>query len=173
MLNTLKIRFTFPKFNVKPQYILYRELSKAYTQNNPSKKVNLTTIVKGDKKAPFSIATTLRCRGGRYSFPWIDMYLIMSVKQGSIKYHFLKSLWYDATWEWTQVSQTVGKHSKLWASEPVPKWPLNLGYEHTLFTFVSFFCLLETSYYAIVFLLDFLSTICETKKKKNFKEDNR
>ena len=34
-------------------------------------KVNLATIVEGDQKAPFSIATTSRCRGGRYSFPWI------------------------------------------------------------------------------------------------------
>ena len=32
-------------------------------------KVKLVTIVKGNSKAPFSIATTLRCRGGRYSFP--------------------------------------------------------------------------------------------------------
>ena len=31
----------------------------------------MAAIVKGDTKAPFSIATTLRCRGGRYSFPWI------------------------------------------------------------------------------------------------------
>ena len=31
----------------------------------------LATIVKGDQKAPFSIATTLSCRGGHYSFPWI------------------------------------------------------------------------------------------------------
>ena len=29
------------------------------------------TIVEGDPKAPFSIATTPRCRGGRYSIPWI------------------------------------------------------------------------------------------------------
>ena len=29
------------------------------------------TIVLGDPKAPFSIATTPRCRGGHYSFPWI------------------------------------------------------------------------------------------------------
>ena len=29
----------------------------------------LATIVEGDPKAPFSIATTPRCRGGRYSFP--------------------------------------------------------------------------------------------------------
>ena len=28
-------------------------------------------MVEGDQKDPFSIATTLRCRGGHYSFPWI------------------------------------------------------------------------------------------------------
>ena len=32
----------------------------------------LATVAKGDQKAPFSITTTLRCRGGHYSFPWID-----------------------------------------------------------------------------------------------------
>ena len=56
-------------------------------------KVKLATIVEGDPKAPFSIATTPSCRGGCYSFSWIVPlypYLIMlSVKQGSIKYHFL------------------------------------------------------------------------------------
>ena len=31
----------------------------------------LVTVVEGDQKAPFSIATTLRCRRGCYSFPWI------------------------------------------------------------------------------------------------------
>ena len=31
----------------------------------------MVTIVEGDQKAPFSIATTLRCRGGCYSSPWI------------------------------------------------------------------------------------------------------
>ena len=61
-------------------------------------KIKLMTLVKGDPKAPFSIATTPRCRGGRYSFPGLlhftlDAYLIMlSVKQGGIKYHFFKSL---------------------------------------------------------------------------------
>ena len=34
-------------------------------------KVKLASIVKGDLKAPFSIATTPRHRGGCYSFPWI------------------------------------------------------------------------------------------------------
>ena len=32
----------------------------------------MATIVKGDPKAPFSIATTPRCRKGRYSIPRID-----------------------------------------------------------------------------------------------------
>ena len=36
-----------------------------------SKAVKLATVVEGDPKAPFSIATTPRCRGGHYSFPWI------------------------------------------------------------------------------------------------------
>ena len=66
--------------------------------------VKLATIVESYPKAPFSIATTPKCRGRRYSFPQLlhftlDPYLIMlSVKQGSIKYHFL-SLWYDSTWD--------------------------------------------------------------------------
>ena len=51
-----------------------------------------------------------------YSFPGLlhftlDPYLIMlSIKQGSIKYHFL-SLWYDSTWDWAQVSRAIGEHS--------------------------------------------------------------
>ena len=36
-----------------------------------NKVVKLVTVVEGDPKAPFSIATTPTCRGGRYSFPWI------------------------------------------------------------------------------------------------------
>ena len=35
-------------------------------------RVKLATLVKGDMKVPFSIATTLRCRGGRNSISWID-----------------------------------------------------------------------------------------------------
>ena len=34
-------------------------------------KSKLATLVKGDPKAPFSIATTSRCKGGRYSIPGI------------------------------------------------------------------------------------------------------
>ena len=59
--------------------------------------IKLATIVEGDPKAPFSIATTPMCRGGRYSIAQDcstlplnrEVYLIMlSVKQGGIKYHF-------------------------------------------------------------------------------------
>ena len=37
---------------------------------------------------------------------------MLSVKQVGIKYHFL-SLWYDATWDWAQVSQVIGEHSSI------------------------------------------------------------
>ena len=38
---------------------------------DPSSKVKLVILVKGDPKAPFSIATIPMCRGGCYSIPWI------------------------------------------------------------------------------------------------------
>ena len=54
----------------------------------------MATVVVGDSKVPFSIPTEPRCRVGRDSFPWIAPlypYLIMlSVKQGSIKYHMTR-----------------------------------------------------------------------------------
>ena len=34
------------------------------------KKVNLVTLIKGDSKAPFLVATIPRCTGGRYSLPY-------------------------------------------------------------------------------------------------------
>ena len=34
--------------------------------------VKLVTVVEDHQKAPFSIAITLKCRGRRYSFPWIS-----------------------------------------------------------------------------------------------------
>ena len=62
------------------------------------------TFVEGNPKAPFSIATTQGVGEGTTPFLGLlyftfDPYLIMlSVKQGGIKYHFL-SLWYDSTWD--------------------------------------------------------------------------
>ena len=38
---------------------------------NPFYEVKLAAVVKGYSKAPFSMATTLRCKGGCYSIPWI------------------------------------------------------------------------------------------------------
>ena len=40
---------------------------------------------------------------------------MLSVKQGSIKYHIL-SLWYDSTWDLSQVSQAIGEHSNHYAN---------------------------------------------------------
>ena len=74
------------------------------------------TLVEADPKAPFLILTASRCTGGRYSISWIapltldPCLIILSVKQGGIKYHFL-SLWYDSTWDCTSVSWNIGKHS--------------------------------------------------------------
>ena len=85
---------------------------------NQIKLVKLATLVEGNPKIPFSIATSPKCRGGRYSIPGLlhftlDPYLIMlSVKQGNIKSYFW-SLWYDSTWDWTAVSRTIGEHSTL------------------------------------------------------------
>ena len=53
------------------------------------------TVVEGDPKSPFSIASTQRSRGGHYSFSLVlhftlAIYLIMlSVKQRGIKRYFL------------------------------------------------------------------------------------
>ena len=42
---------------------------------------------------------------------------MLSVKQGGIKYHFL-SLWYDSTWDWNPIFQTIGEHYLL------GQWPV-------------------------------------------------
>ena len=81
----------------------------------------MATVVEDDPKAPFSIATKPKCGEGATPFPGLlcftlDPYLIMlSVKQGSIKYHFL-SLWYNSTWNWTQVFRAIVEHSNYWAN---------------------------------------------------------
>ena len=65
-----------------------------------SKRIKLATSVEGDPKTPFSIATTLRCCGGRYSFPRIaplDLYLI----RAQLPFFLCPS--YDSTWDGTQV----------------------------------------------------------------------
>ena len=72
----------------------------------------MVTLVNADPKAPFSIATTSRCREGWYSVPWIaplypwSLHYSDEAKQGGIKNHFL-SLWYESTWDWPLVSRTI------------------------------------------------------------------
>ena len=56
------------------------------SQDISNTKSNLATVVKGNPKAPFSIATTTRCRRGGYSFPLFapltfDTYLIRTLCQ--------------------------------------------------------------------------------------------
>ena len=47
---------------------------------------------------------------GSLHFTFDPYLIILRVKRGGIKYHFL-SLWYNSTWYWTPVSQTIGEHS--------------------------------------------------------------
>ena len=44
-------------------------ISKSENESRP--KVKLATVVEGNPNVPLSIATTLRCKGGHYFFPWI------------------------------------------------------------------------------------------------------
>ena len=59
-----------------------------------SSKVKLATVVEGDQQAPFSKATAEDVGVGTTPFPGLlhftlDTYLVLlSVKQGGIKYHF-------------------------------------------------------------------------------------
>ena len=61
-----RVTLKFSKFNLdetgQVNFIEYVKLSKI---------VKLATVVKGESKAPFSVATRTRCRGGRHSFPRI------------------------------------------------------------------------------------------------------
>ena len=83
--------------------------------------ISWPTVIEGDTKAFFSIANTPRCRGGRYSIFWIvpftlDPYLIMlSVKQGSIKYFFLAFCMTRLGIE----PRTISDHSNYYANRPV------------------------------------------------------
>ena len=81
----------------------------------------------------------------------LDPYLIiLSVKQGSIKYNFL-SLWYDSTWYWTQVSRVIGEHSN--------------HYANVVF-FYSQNCILWIQYYLYTHLVSFLEYTNTHKKDK-------
>ena len=66
--NTPPKKTTAPKTNKQKPKTNVENLYKRCIVINHYK---LATLLEGDPKAPFSIATTPRCRGGRYSFPLI------------------------------------------------------------------------------------------------------
>ena len=73
-------------------------------------KVKLAIVVEGDRKALFSIATTPRCRGGRYSFPWITPWLMPSERLFVWKW-----TWYR---DWSSNSLTTMSQSSTLATTP-------------------------------------------------------
>ena len=62
------LHFHNPVLREKIHFKKYSGIVIRYHYNYVSK---LATLVVGDPKAPFSIAATPSCRGGRYSFSWI------------------------------------------------------------------------------------------------------
>ena len=72
--------------------------------------IKLVIIVKGDPKVPFSLEKSATPFPGLLHFTFDLFFIMLSVKQGGIKYHFL-SLWYDSIWDWTLVSSASGEHS--------------------------------------------------------------
>ena len=68
----------------------------------------LLTVVEGDPNAPFSIATTPRCRGGRYSIPWIAPVYPWSVPYNHHHHHHHHHIALVA-----RISLTLSRHSSL------------------------------------------------------------
>ena len=64
--------------------------------------VKLATVVKGDRRLPFQQLLQRGVGEGATPFPGLLLFtldpyfIVLSVKQGGIRYHFL-SLWYDST----------------------------------------------------------------------------
>ena len=103
-------------------FICYHNSGIGTTHETPSNGGSCwLTVVEVDRKAPFSVATTRKCRGGRYSFPCIsplihNPFLIMlNFWKGGIKYYFL-SLSYDSIWDWNLVSWIVGENFNHYAN---------------------------------------------------------
>ena len=75
----VRLAFVMWKRYQSPAFLIYFLESVAmkklrcvkFTNSYDEKKVKLATVIDGDPKAPFLIATTPRYRGGHYSYPWI------------------------------------------------------------------------------------------------------
>ena len=85
-------------------------------------KVKLATVVEGDPKAPFSLATIRGVREDTTPFPGLlyftlDTYLIMlNVKQGGIKHHFFESL------VWFNLGLNPSLLDHWWTLYPLRQW---------------------------------------------------
>ena len=64
ILNNILIKYAYYLY-------LYIDTHKSFLLFIYIHEKKLATVVKGNQKSPFSIATTPMCKGGRYSFHWI------------------------------------------------------------------------------------------------------
>ena len=105
-MNSTRTRYSYlrpcPNFKVHLVFLNILFLIFSVVKWLTSKKVKLATVVESVSKAPFRLLLHQDVREGATPVPGLlhftlDPYFIMlSVKQGGIKYHFL-SLWYDST----------------------------------------------------------------------------
>ena len=57
-------------FNIARNILVSMSSSFFFSRLVSVQKLKFAILVEGDSKVPFSIGTTPRCRGGRYSIPW-------------------------------------------------------------------------------------------------------
>ena len=130
----ISLFFLFNKLSVVRQELLEKKIflnqNKTYktasdTKTIESKYFVYILIYNGDRswgwpppKAPFSIATTPRCRGERYSIPRLaplyPWYVLYNARRYQVPFFE-----YDSTWDWTLVSQAIDKNSNHLTNEPV------------------------------------------------------
>ena len=95
-------------FDYKRGRKTYMTIAQYIVHNIYKVKVKLATLVEGDTKAPFSIATTPKWREARDSFPWItplySRYVLYTAESQARRYQvpFLKS------WVWRDLGSNPG-----------------------------------------------------------------
>ena len=65
--------------------------------------ISWPTVVEGNSKAPFSIATTPRCKEGCYFFPWISIYSSPVPHNAALSKKVLSTIFESLVWldlEW-------------------------------------------------------------------------
>ena len=79
---------------------------------------------------------------------------MLSVKQGDIEYHFL-SLWYNSTWEWTLVSQTIGEHTTTYTN--LYKIHIYINLKHDMCFNVQMYIYIHVSIYIYIYIRLYMS----------------